>query len=127
MAGLLPSLPGPVRLLRQLRSSRVASAGQQASSAPSKRALTWGAGEARPDSNGPTSFAQDDQLTAASPMDVVVEDLRFLQAKTGLDLITPLQEVKEVHDQVCVHQCSCETFLYISSQGKRVPSVLCFR
>jgi hypothetical protein len=33
-------------------------------------------------------------------LDVLVEDLRFLQAKTGLDLLTPLLEVKEVHDQV---------------------------
>ena len=100
MAGLLPPLPAPTRLLRETRSTRIASAGQQAPSAPSKRALTWGAGEARPASTGRTLTAQEQHLTAASPMDVVVEDLRFLQAKTGLDLITPLQEVKEVHDQV---------------------------
>jgi hypothetical protein len=35
-------------------------------------------------------------------MDLVVEDLRFLSERTGVDLLTPLQEVKEVHDQVCV-------------------------
>ena len=101
MAAHLPALPSPARLLRQHRASNIAFASQQTPTAPVKRAVAWGTREARPGVPAPPAMQEERSCaTATTPMDVVVEDLRFLQARTGLDLLTPLQEVREVHDQV---------------------------
>lgn len=96
----MPALLGPARFLRTPRATGVVTASQQAPAAPSKRASV---GEHLSRTRGSTSVSSDQDTVAATPLDVLVEDLKFLQAKTGLDLLTPLQEVKEVHDQVINH------------------------
>ncbi len=102
MAAFLPAPPSPAQMLRQLRCPGIACASQQSPAAPAKRPVAWTKREAKTAVAGPTGTREEHNLTAATPMDLVVEDLRFLSERTGVDLLTPLQEVKEVHDQVCV-------------------------
>ena len=102
MAALLPAPPCPARMLWQSRCPGIACASQKSPAAPTKRPVAWARREARPAVNGSIATREEHSPTAATPMDVVVEDLRFLSERTGVDLLTPLQEVKEVHDQVCV-------------------------
>ena len=38
--------------------------------------------------------------SASSPLDILVGDIRYLSERTGVDLLTTLAPVKDVHDQV---------------------------
>lgn len=100
MAAHMPALPSPARLLRQHRASGIACASQQTPVAPVKRTMAWGPRQGAP---APPAMQEERSMpTISSPMDVVVEDLRFISQRTGLDLLTPLQEVLEAHDQVTI-------------------------
>lgn len=93
------ALPGLSRAGKQGRGCGLAAVSQQAPIAHPMRTGTRGT-SAHKSSQEPQILEQ--QSTLNTPLDVLTDDLRFLQAKTGLDLLTPLQEVKEVHDQVCL-------------------------
>ena len=96
-AQFTPALFGPSRPSKQSRGCGVAAVSQQAPVASPMRTGTRGTSEQK-SNRKPLSLEQQSALN--TPLDVLTDDLRFLQAKTGLDLLTPLQEVKEVHDQV---------------------------
>lgn len=38
----------------------------------------------------------------STPLDVVLRDIRYVQERTGLDIISRLAPVRDVHDQVTV-------------------------
>ena len=112
MAGLLPSppmpaLPSSFRLPRFHNVACSAQMTQQTSKRPTQSPVSWDTRElksadmSRPDSK-PESLS-----ATTTPFDVLLDDVRFLEAKTGLDLMTPLQEVKGVHDQVCLMSVHC--------------------
>ncbi len=44
--------------------------------------------------------AQEQQQQLATPLDVLLRDCRYLHERTGLDLISTLAPVRDVHDQV---------------------------
>ncbi|CAK0782545.1 hypothetical protein CVIRNUC_005763 [Coccomyxa viridis] len=73
---------------------------QQRSKRLSQGPTSWGTGELKSADISTLDFSPGSAGTSATPLDVLLDDVRFLEAKTGLDLMTPLQEVKEVHDQV---------------------------
>ena len=74
---------------------------QQRSTKPSQGPASWGTGELKSANISTVDLRPGSAGTSATPLDVLLDDVRFLEAKTGLDLMTPLQEVKEAHDQVC--------------------------
>ncbi len=111
MAGLLPSPPMPA-LPSSFRPPRLHSVAcsaqmtQQRSKRPTQSPASWDSGELKSADMSRRDFKAESLSTTTTPFDVLLDDVRFLEAKTGLDLMTPLQEVKGVHDQVsliCMH------------------------
>lgn len=43
----------------------------------------------------------------STPMDVLRNDFSYLEGRTGLDLLTPLEAVAEAHDEVRCPCCAC--------------------
>ncbi len=113
-----PAFPGIIRHSRQCRGTGLAAASQQAPVAPALRTGTRGTSEHK---SGKMPATLEQQSGPNTPLDVLTDDLRFLQAKTGLDLLTPLQEVKEVHDQVCDKWC----LIFIKNPPVRIRSLHC--
>ena len=73
---------------------------QQTAKRPAQGPASWGTGELE-SANISSAESRTGSLSATTtPLDVLLDDVKFLEAKTGLDLMTPLQEVKGVHDQV---------------------------
>lgn len=112
MAGLLASpllaaLPSSVRIARPQSAVCNAQTAQQTSKRPAQGPAGWGTGQLN-SADISKAESQPASLSArTTPLDVLLDDVKFLQAKTGLDLMTPLQEVKGVHDQVClIRQCT---------------------
>lgn len=103
LANLSTSFPVQVLQTKKCRGGGSAAASQQSVVAAPMRTATRGTSEHK-SNRKPQSLEQQSSLS--TPLDVLAEDLRFLEAKTGLDLLTPLQEVKEVHDQVQMNSLS---------------------
>ena len=109
---LLPALPSSVRLARPQSVVCNAQTAQQTSKRPAQGPAGWGTGQLK-SADISKADSQSGSLSArTTPLDVLLDDVKFLQAKTGLDLMTPLQEVKGVHDQVCLNG-QCTAILYI--------------
>ena len=104
---LLPALPSSVRLARSHSAVCHAHTAQQTSKRPTQGPAGWGTGQLNSADISKAESQQGSLSTRTTPLDVLLDDVKFLQAKTGLDLMTPLQEVKGVHDQVClIRQCT---------------------
>lgn len=101
---LLPALPSSLRHARLHSVACKAQMAQQTSSQPAQGLASWGTGELKSADISRTGSRSELLSTTTTPLDVLLDDVKFLEAKTGLDLMTPLQEVKGVHDQVC---CTC--------------------
>lgn len=109
---LLPALPSSVRLARPQSVVCNVQTAQQTSKRPAQGSACWGTGQLK-SADISKAESQPGSLSArTTPLDVLLDDVKFLQAKTGLDLMTPLQEVKGVHDQVCLIG-QCMAVLYI--------------
>ena len=101
-APLLPALPSSLRQARLHSVACNAQMAQQTSKRPAQSLASWGTGELKSVDMSRTGSKPDSLSMRTTPLDVLLDDVRFLEAKTGLDLMTPLQEVKGVHDQVCL-------------------------
>ena len=101
----MPALPSSFRLPRLQSVACSAQMTQQKNKRPTQSPASWDIGELKSaDMSRPDSKAES-LSTTTTPLDVLLDDVRFLEAKTGLDLMTPLQEVKGVHDQVSLIAC----------------------
>ena len=101
-APLLPALPSSLRHARLQGVACHAQMAQQTSKQAAKSLASWGTGELKSADISRTGSKPESLSTSTTPLDVLLDDVKFLEAKTGLDLMTPLQEVKGVHDQVCL-------------------------
>jgi hypothetical protein len=97
---LLPALPSSARPTRPQGISCNAQTAQQTSKRPAQGPAGWGTGHLKSADIRKAELQSGSLSARTTPLDVLLDDVKFLQAKTGLDLMTPLQEVKGVHDQV---------------------------
>ena len=97
---LLPALPSTLRHARLQSVACNAQMAQQTSRQPAQGRASWGTGELKSADISRIGSKQESLSATTTPLDVLLDDVKFLEAKTGLDLMTPLQEVKGVHDQV---------------------------
>ena len=103
---------------------------QQTSNQPAQSLASWGTGELKSANISRTGSKPESLSTTTTPLDVLLDDVKFLEAKTGLDLMTPLQEVKGVHDQVCVNLLAmysrdCTMHVLRQSHQRMSISALC--
>lgn len=50
------------------------------------------------------AVAKQNAVIPASTFDILEKDLLYIQDRTGLDLLTPLAPVRDVHDKVLRHK-----------------------
>ena len=126
-APLLPALPSSLRQIRLHSVACNAQMAQQTSNQPAQSLASWGTGELKSANISRTGSKPESLSTTTTPLDVLLDDVKFLEAKTGLDLMTPLQEVKGVHDQVCVNSSRCITRLHYARlrQPPRMSISMC--
>ena len=126
-APMLPALPSSLRHARLQGVVCHAQMAQQTSKHAARGLASWGTGDLKSADISRTGSKPESLSSSATPLDVLLDDVKFLEAKTGLDLMTPLQEVKGVHDQVCLIslKCICDLPLYraLKAISKRISTI----
>ncbi len=119
-APVLPALPNSLRHARLQGVACHAQMAQQTSKQAAQCLASWGTGELKSADISRTGSKPESLSASSTPLDVLLDDVKFLEAKTGLDLMTPLQEVKGVHDQVCSISLQCVHDLPLFSAPKAI-------